>query len=112
MTKKERKLLREAAEILKRALAKEGVVRIPGFGKFTATQVTASTTDPLDLHGLFVTDLLVPTVRFKPWKGLKEALGGRVRLCTKQLGDFQWMTCVRSVGHVGECSYKTHMRGM
>ena len=96
-------MLAEATALMARELAAEGEVRLHGFGRLKAGVISANTS----VHGAG-DEILVPTVRFKAFSGLREALGGRVEVCRKLVRG--WMKCRRPMHHGGDCSLATDPR--
>lgn len=72
-TREERKLLEDAAQIIRRELATGNDVRIRGFGQFYLSRVTATKKRPDDVNGSGV-KVRVNTARFRPWEKLKAAV--------------------------------------
>lgn len=69
-TRDERKLLEEAAQIIRRELATGNEVRIRGFGQFRTTRVVANKGGP----GGNGVKVKINAVRFRPWEKLKAAV--------------------------------------
>lgn len=105
LTKREKKVLREAGDLIARELAKCGVVRVPRFGRFHVSAILMSSGNPLEWDQ-FCEDLLVPRFGFRSYAGLRAALGDRIQLCGKGVKGSQYVHCRRSRGHEGECSVK------
>jgi hypothetical protein len=102
MTRKERAILRQAGDIIKREISAGREIRIPGFGKFWRSYVYVRGDD----HG--PPSMLFPVARFRAWKRLKEVLGDSKRMCGKTYDayDMFWV-CSRFRGHDGRCGNRT-----
>lgn len=89
LTRKERTLLREAADLIVRELKEAGEVGISSFGKFYVSEV--ETARGLNQPGTSAPPMLSRNVvRFRPWEGLKRQVNnGEILIVQEAPGEME-----------------------